>query len=264
MAFGISLPVVNNGWNTTDRRDAWWQEPLWMGVALTAALLYTAVRVLFFGESITLDGHRVTSPLFSPNVIHIFDLSTASWVNSAMLLLWLPFGFRGTCYYTRRVYFRTFFAQPSGCAVGAKNMAYLGERRGIFWLNNIHRYMLILVVFILLWKYYDVFHSLHSTDGWGMSVGSIVLATEAFLLTMYVTSCHAFRHMVGGNLDRFFEKTGTGDVVRSIRKAVWSFSSRHNPHHGMWFWLSLAMVFLGDAYVWSLAANGWTDPGIWF
>ena len=63
--------------------------------------------------------------------------------------------------------------------------------------------MLYLAIIILFMKYIDVFHTLrfHDVDGtntYGMSVGTFVLAAESFLLTMYVTSCHAFRHLVGG------------------------------------------------------------------
>ena len=62
------------------------------------------------------------SPIFSPNVLEwdLFGLSEwdhPHWVNAAILVLWIPFGFRGTCYYMRRVYYRTFFASPVACWV---------------------------------------------------------------------------------------------------------------------------------------------------
>ena len=43
MGEGIKLPVIN-GLGRTDRIDNWWAQPFWMGLALTAALVYTAWR----------------------------------------------------------------------------------------------------------------------------------------------------------------------------------------------------------------------------
>ena len=33
--------------------------------------------------------------------------------------------------------------------------------------------------------------------GFGVGLGTIVLAANAFLLSMYSFSCHSFRHLVG-------------------------------------------------------------------
>ena len=107
---GIKLPVIN-GLGRTNRVDNWWSQPLAMGIALTLALLYTFWRLFLHdtGISYELDGSTVMSPIFSPNVLEwdLFGLSDwdhPHWVNAAILVLWIPFGFRGTCYYMRRVY----------------------------------------------------------------------------------------------------------------------------------------------------------------
>ena len=107
MATSFKLPI-SQGFGETNRIDRWWMEPMWMGAALTAALVYTFLRLIFFDGAIHYD-HRVTSPIFSPDIIHLWSLEVPAWANSAMLILWIPFGFRGTCYYMRRVYYRTFF-----------------------------------------------------------------------------------------------------------------------------------------------------------
>ena len=121
MGEGIKLPVIN-GLGRTDRIDKWWTQPLAMGIALTAALIYTAWRLIIFPDSISyeLEGSKVMSPIFSPNILE-WDLFWPSMngtirVGSMLpiLVLWIPFGFRGTCYYMRRVYYRTFFASPYG------------------------------------------------------------------------------------------------------------------------------------------------------
>ena len=123
MGEGIKLPVIN-GLGRTDRIDKWWTQPLAMGIALTAALIYTAWRLVIFPDSISyeLEGSKVMSPIFSPNILEwdLFGLNEwdhPGWVNAAILVLWIPFGFRGTCYYMRRVYYRTFFASPTACWV---------------------------------------------------------------------------------------------------------------------------------------------------
>ncbi len=260
MGGNVALPLVR-GFGRTDRIDSWWKQPLWMATALTVAVIYTGLRVVFFDGEIHYDNHRVTSPIFSPDIIHMFDISAPSWANSAMLILWIPFGFRGTCYYMRRVYHRVFFQNPTGCVVSKPEISYRfgykGET-GLFVLNNIHRYMLYLAMAVLLIKIYDVWHTMQfhqeSTDSLGVSVGTLILATESFLLTMYVVSCHAFRHMIGGGLDRW-----TGKFGSFVGKLYWKVSST-NVHHAFWFWTSLAMVFIGDLFVWSVAEGILSDP----
>lgn len=258
MIQGVTFPLpMKKGFGATDRVDKWWKQPLWMATALTAAVIYTGLRVVFFDGEIHYDNHRVTSPIFSPDIIHMFDISAPSWANSAMLILWIPFGFRGTCYYMRRVYHRVFFQNPTGCVVSKPWDEYSGET-GLFVLNNIHRYMLYLAIMVLIVKVYDVWHTMQfhegSSDTLGVSVGTLVLATESFLLTMYVVSCHAFRHMFGGGSDRW-----TGKFGRIIGKVYWRVSST-NVHHAFWFWTSLAMVFIGDLFVWSVAEGILSDP----
>ena len=43
---------VSQGFGETNRIDRWWMEPLWMGVALTMALVYTFTRLIFFDGAI--------------------------------------------------------------------------------------------------------------------------------------------------------------------------------------------------------------------
>ena len=253
----VSLPL-NRGFGKTDRIDRWWTQPIWMGTALTLAVVYTGLRVLFFDAEIHYDNHRVTSPIFSPDVIHMLHLSTPTWMNSAILILWIPFGFRGTRYYMRRVYHRVFFQNPTGCVVAKPEinyrLGYKGET-GLFILNNIHRYMLYLAIIILSIKFYDVWHTMNFHDGTiGISIGTLVLATESFLLFMYVTSCHAFRHLFGGGMNQW-----RGQIGGFIGKIFYKISEI-NVHHGFWFWTSLAMVFLGDLFVWGVADGILNDP----
>ena len=51
MGEGIKLPVLN-GLGRTNRIDNWLNQPIAMGVALTAAMLYTAWRLFLYPDSI--------------------------------------------------------------------------------------------------------------------------------------------------------------------------------------------------------------------
>ena len=257
LGINVKLPL-KRGFGRTDRIDYWWTEPVWMAVALTAALIYTAVRVVMWDGSIHYDDHRVTSPIFSPDVLHMLHITNhPGWMNSAMLILWIPFGFRGTCYYMRRVYHRTFFQNPTGCMVSKPGISYTVDykgEKGLFILNNIHRYMLYLAILVLSVKFYDVLLTTRFDDGSrAVSIGTMVLGIEAFLLFMYVASCHAFRHLFGGGMDQW--RGGISGIFGSIYRWV----SGVNVHHAFWFWTSLAMVFLGDLFVWAVAEEFISD-----
>ena len=269
MGEGIKLPVLN-GLGRTNRIDNWLRQPLAMGIALTAAMIYTAVRLFLYPDTIHYDvnGATVMSPIFSPNVLEweLFGLKewgetdAPSWVNAAILVLWIPFGFRGTCYYMRRVYYRTFFASPVACWVDEpeinKKIGYKGEKR-LFIFNNLHRYFLYAAMIILAIKWWDVTHTLHFTEGaaqgWGICIGTLVMGFEAFLLTMYVTSCHALRHLAGGVLDRW-----TSPIAK-LRGKLFGRISVLNRSHGFWFWTSLTFVFLGDLWVLAVDAEMVSD-----
>src|SRR5207247_5016042 len=89
------------------------------------------------------------SPLFRPAWL-------PRWLSPALLILWMPLGFRATCYYYRKAYYRAFFADPSACAVGEGRKGYCGEVTFPFILQNLHRYFLYLALIILAFLWYDV------------------------------------------------------------------------------------------------------------
>lgn len=260
------LPVV--GEQRTNRKDRWWELPTLQGAALVIVMIWTFIRVILWDDSIAFQDHRVTSPLFSPDVLHWLDITNhPGWLNGAMLILWIPFGFRGTCYYMRRVYYRSFFQSPTACWVDEPQLntriGYTFEK-GPFIINNLHRYFLYAAMAVLLVKWFEVLVSMRFTDevaalygrnsGIGVSVGTLVLAIESFLLTMYVTSCHATRHLAGGVLDRWVSG------VAALRGRVFHRLTALNRQHGFYFWVSLCMVFVGDAYVIIIDQAGINDP----
>ena len=137
-----------------------------------------------------------------------------------------------------------------------KAIGYKGEKR-LFIFNNLHRYFLYAAMIILVIKWWDVTHTMHfdsaTNHGYGVSIGTFVMGIEAFLLTMYVTSCHALRHLAGGMLDRW--TTG----ISRIRGQLFGKISVLNRSHGFWFWTSLVFVFLGDLWVLAVAEGRLND-----
>ena len=59
-----------------------------------------------------------------------------------LALLVLPFllGFRLTCYYYRRAYYRAFWQSPPACAVAEPHAKYTGETSFPLIFQNLHRY----------------------------------------------------------------------------------------------------------------------------
>ena len=76
-----------------------------------------------------------------------------------MLILWAPGGFRVTCYYYRKAYYRAFFLDPPACAVGEPAGAAIAARRGCFLFQNLHRYFLYLALVFLVLLAIDVVHA---------------------------------------------------------------------------------------------------------
>ncbi len=59
----------------------------------------------------------------------------------AVLILGGPAGFRFTCYYYRKAYYRAFVMHPPACAVSeGEHRGYRGEASFPLILQNIHRY----------------------------------------------------------------------------------------------------------------------------
>ncbi len=139
------------GFGQTQRRDTWWVQPLAMAVAFVVFIIYATFRGIYNGDyeyghgalsnSLHPDSAYFLSPFYSP----LLALpQSMAWICPAIFVMWMPAGFRVTCYYARRAYYRALFADPPACAVAEvckKN--YKGER-GAWIFQNIHRYFLYL------------------------------------------------------------------------------------------------------------------------
>ncbi|MCC6712858.1 MAG: succinate dehydrogenase [Candidatus Dadabacteria bacterium] len=229
----------------TMRKDAWWVGPLVTATILTVFGIYSTWRA-FANVDFLVEPY--ISPFYSPYIL-------ASWwpLSPALLILWAPLGFRATCYYYRKAYYRSFFMAPPGCAVRplAKEGSYVGETKFPFILQNLHRYFFYAATVILLFLWIDALYAFKFEDGFGIGVGTIILILNAAFLSMYSFSCHSFRHIVGGKLD-VFSKCPT-------RFRIWGRVSVWNEHHMSWAWVSLFSVALADLYILLLAKGIITD-----
>jgi hypothetical protein len=228
--------------------------PLATGLGLAAFGLYAAFAVLQGGDyRYTADGADYLSPLYSP------DLSGLGVpFSSALLVVWVPLGFRATCYYYRKAYYRAYFLSPPACAVTPPRRGrYRGETRLPYVLMNAHRYFLFLATVVLGFLWYDAVRAFVFDGAFGIGVGSLVLLANAVLLSLFTFGCNSVRHLVGGRLDCF-----TCSARARARHGLWRRVGVLNARHMEWAWISLIWVALADLYV-RLAAQGvFDDPRI--
>jgi len=227
---------LGEGFGVTERTDAWWLQPLVQGAALAILGAY-ATWAAFQGRDFEFGNYL--SPFYSP-------LIKPTWwpLSPALLVLVVPLGFRGTCYYYRKAYYRAFFADPAACAVGEPRSGYAGEASFPFVLQNFHRYILYLAVPILVFLWVDIVKGFIFDGRFGIGVGSLVLLASNGLLTLYTFSCHSLRHLIGGNIDCF-----SCAAMGGPRQGAWAKVSWLNSHHMAWAWWSLFFVCAADAYV---------------
>ncbi|WP_394822556.1 hypothetical protein [Pendulispora albinea] len=240
----VHLPVLDFG--ATLRKDNWWIGPAITFVILMGFICYATFRAF---EN---DYYRVgpyLSPFYSPLI------PTAGWgipfLSPAMLILPGPAGFRLTCYYYRKAYYRAFAMDPPACAVGegGRHDNYNGETKLLIF-QNLHRFALYVALGFLVILWHDVYKALWFRDpygteaSFGVGVGTLVLALNTALLTGYTFSCHSLRHLIGGSVDSY-----STAPFGQLRHALWRGVSRLNQNHMFFAWTSLFAVALADLYV---------------
>lgn len=237
-----------NGFGNTERRDGWWIAPFLTVLGLGTFAVYATYRA-FQGEMY--EWGPYLSPVCSPNLKHDFPELFGWWPFSpALLILWAPGGFRATCYYYRKAYYRSFFGTPPACSVGKANVLcdkYTGETKFPFVLQNLHRYFFYLAVLFMVFLTYDAIKAFFFADGFGVGVGSLVLTLNALLLGAYTFSCHTCRHLVGGNEDCFSKADCGGGKFK-----LWKFQTNFNERHMLLAWVSLFWVGFTDLYIYLL------------
>jgi hypothetical protein len=242
------LPEARLG--STLRRDAWWVEivPVW--ILLGGFGIYATLRAF---EGKLYDWGPYLSPFYSP----LIDANHHWWPWSpALLILGGPLGFRATCYYYRKAYYRAFFLDPPGCAVGEPSKRkYKGETAFPFILQNVHRYFFYLAVVFLAFLWYDAIVAFDWNGKFGIGLGTLIMLVNIIMLTLYTFSCHSLRHLAGGKLDCFSCAT-----FGQPRYQAWRGISFLNERHMQLAWTSLITVGFTDFYIRMLAAGWFHDP----
>lgn len=291
----VSTTTANPG---TDRQDNWWLGPLSVFLGLSAFAVYATWRALigfnsgienhyeFVGEIASgMHAHYISpfaspdlSPLLSPIVEPIMGplrkLTGWEWlvISPALWILWVPGGFRLTCYYYRKAYYRSFFTSPTACGVDTlksfKNPLarllgigerYRGEQLFPLIIQNLHRYFFYISALFIIILSFDALIAYFYSGHFGIGVGSIVLTLNAVFLAMYTFGCHSWRHLLGGQID-CFSKDG---MLGEARLHAWTRQSILNHYHQQFAWISLIWVGFTDFYVWMVASGQWPEKIFW-
>lgn len=254
------------GWAKTYRRDQWWVGPAATAAGLTAWLIY-------YAWAAWQDAHFAAGPYMSPFYpFYLHEAGEAAhpsffgqlpgwWptalLSPALVAGFAPGAFRITCYYYRKAYYRAFFGTPPGCAVGARPQDYRGETFLLVF-QNLHRYALYGALLLLPYLYWEAFNGFLYHGEWGIGLGSIIMVMNCVFLTFYTLGCHAWRHLVGGQLNCF----SCGSVPR-FRYGAWQAVTRLNEKHMMWAWTSLIWIAFTDFYIRLVSMGVINDPNTW-
>lgn len=254
MSRGVDSPGRAQIPERTLRQDRWWLYPLVTFVVFAAFVVYATWRA-FMGSDYYSSPYL--SPFYAPCLTtecvkgsSDFGTPIGWWsLSPALVILIFPLGFRMTCYYYRKAYYRSFWLSPPACAVAEPHASYSGETRLPLILNNIHRYFwYVAVLFVFLLSFEAVRSFRNENYEWGhMGLGTLILVVNAILIALYTFSCHSCRHTVGGRL-RHFSK-------HPVRYRLWTWVSKMNTRHAEYAWASLFSIWIADLYIYLLATG---------
>jgi hypothetical protein len=252
----------------TLRTDRWWLQPAFIVLVLSSFIVYATFRA-FENDNYFSGSNSLISPFYSPclskacvdgaslvgtpfGIIHIFGAT----VSPSLFILLFPLGFRLTCYYYRKGYYRSFWMSPPACAVAEPHKKYTGETRAPLILQNAHRYFffagLVLNVFLTIDAVLAFRREVGGQMQWGhLSVGTLVLLANATFLWLYSLSCHTCRHTIGGRLRNFSK--------HPVRYRAWTYVSILNHKHQNFAWISLFGVAFADLYVRQVSSGSITN-----
>ena len=245
----------------TLRKDPWWRQPAINGAALAVVVVYltwaSLVNANYFWKP-------YISPLYSPCLVTTCTpgagyawIPWLTWLSPAVLIIGGPLGFRLTCYYYRKAYYRAFWRAPAACAVADGHASYSGETRFPLILQNVHRYFFWVLLAFNVILTIDAIEAFDQPGlGIGVSIGTVVLCFNALFLWLYSLSCHACRHFCGGQVRSF--------AKHPIRHKLWKAVTPLNAMHMRFAWASLFVVAFADFYVRLVASGTITDPGFHF
>jgi len=232
---------------------AWWIEPALTVICYSAFVIYATWSVF---DQVNVVFYPYVSPFFS--LWLGFGLIRVPIIG--ILLAAVPLGLRGSCYYYRKSYFRSFFWDPPACAIQElKRGRYRGETRFPWVLNNYHRYFLILSLITLVFLWADVVRAFTYQGSFFIGLGSVFMLVNVILLSLYTLTCHSFRYLMGGRIDAF-SRVLFGRAWHRIAMLL----NYANPRHGFYAWVSMFSVALTDVYIRLLMAGVIHEPRIIF
>ena len=239
------------------RQDRWWLSPAVTFLVFGTFVVYATWRA-FSGDNYYAAPYL--SPFYSPCLgdcvegASDFGQPLSGFpLSPALIVLIFPLGFRLSCYYYRKAYFRAFWLSPPACGVAEPHKKYTGETRFPLIFNNVHRWFLYASVIVALILSYDVVLAFRNPAGeWGHAgLGTLILLVNIVLIWGYTLGCHSCRHIIGGRL-RTFSK-------HPVRYRLWGLVGKLNGRHAFWAWSSLIWIGLTDFYIYLLATGTITD-----
>ena len=257
MSTGVHGPTRARIEEKTLRTDRWRIYPFTTFIVFTAFVIYATIRAFMGSHYYT---QPYLSPLYSPCLGDCvkgssdFGQPFGWWpLSAALIVLIFPLGFRMSCYYYRKAYYRAFWMSPPACAVAEPHSAYSGERKLPLILNNLHRYALYLALILNVVLTLDAVLAFKTPGGtWGyLGLGTLILTANAVALWLYTLSCHSCRNITAGRITHFSK--------HPLRYKAWTFVSKINEHHMLYAWISLCTVVLADFYVYLLASGRISD-----
>ncbi|MBV6758938.1 MULTISPECIES: hypothetical protein [Rhodococcus] len=258
---GVGAPTRARIAERTLRTDRWWLAPLLTVLGLSVFVVYASVRSWVRTAYFVEEYHYLT-PFYSPClsdscVPGSSDFGTPIGELPMIIplgFLVLPFllGFRLTCYYYRKAYYRSVWFSPPACAVAEPHGKYTGETRLPLIVQNAHRYFFYVALVVSLINTYDAIRAFHGADGgFGIGLGTLVMVGNVILLWAYTVSCHSCRHVTGGRLTHFSR--------HPIRYRLWTGVSKLNTRHMQLAWTTLATLIVTDFYVMLVASGTISD-----
>jgi hypothetical protein len=241
----------------TLRTDRWWLSPLIQAAVLLICVVYLTWAVLINSDYFW---DPYISPLYSPCLTGNCPTGSGwGWfpsiapVTPGLIIIIFPMGFRLTCYYYRKAYYRAFWGSPQACAVAEPHQKYTGETRFPLIMQNVHRYFWYIAVVFAGILTYDLVIGFRDHQGnWGHAgLGTLVLLINSALIWAYTLSCHSCRHIMGGKLKHFSK--------HPMRYRYWRIVSRLNGYHMQLAWASLVWISLTDLYIRLVASGAITD-----
>ncbi|HEX3814637.1 MAG TPA: hypothetical protein VHX59_17530 [Mycobacteriales bacterium] len=256
---GVESPGRASIGTGTLRTDRWWLQPLATFSFLSAWVIYATVRVCVHSDYWVAKDHYLT-PFYSPCLTKSCTPDSALFgrpfphfpiiIPFAILTLIFLLGFRMTCYYYRKAYYRSFWGSPPACAVAEPHKKYTGETRFPLIIQNSHRYFFYAAGLISIINTIDLIESYR----YGLGLGNIIMLINVLGLWAYTASCHSCRSLMGGRLNHFSK--------HPIRYRLWTQVTKLNGKHMQLALGTLVTLAVTDGYIALVAAGAFADPRI--